>query len=850
MKRLIFILIPLLFFVDAYAQEPTQGNFPGAYRFKNRLYIDTLLLLPNFGGLSPIPLRDGAVRYNPDSGYIQLWKSGRWNGINGSGGGGGSQNLQSVTTVGNATTYVVSLTGADNLGSSNYDALHLGKGFMFFGNPIAGTFSNATIQSGNMSVATNGGTFNLTSGSASIGATAALQMSGNQITLTSNQPVTTNQPISGVAATQAYHLVVKNQLDSASLTGANGINVNSGLIKIGGNITEPSTVNITGSNNLRFTRSGPTYMEFARTDAPGTVGNTVASFGMHGNPEANVCLNMLYLDGVHRLYDTTKGAMWLAVGAGISALQYAYPTTSTSDVWSLAGAPYAWWTTTARGDAQMAINNSISTTTFDANLMIKRTALQSSISGYTDLLLSGHRTKGTAGSVYIAPYDTGRIYLASGLGRASVGTINSGDGTLLVSRTGVQPSITGDAVLIIEGHRLKGVAGDVYLNAYNAGNSRLSDGGGTVIVNGGSAGDSKLMITRPANGVSLSGATDIVIEGHATKGTSGPVYINQYNSGNTYVGVGGGTLNIGTLSGSGDKLHVQGNATFTGGQLSMTNIVSNNYSFGSAGTGIPSFTTASTGEKIKFYNTIDGTHANYAAGVGISTLWFGVPTTSEKFDFYGGTTKMFTIQNAGIGVGVSTPLALMHLAGTGTLARYGYDATDYLDIMGSSTGNTTFTAQGSSPQITMASLTNLNGGVRIAGGNPGIGKFLVDSTGTGWGVWRNLPTSLSSKYDQVKKAITSNITLDTTSTNWIIDCSGGNITVTLPDATASASWISTGSNQGYGVKYFITRSDNTANVLTIQTTSSQSIDGAATFSLYDNNSFLNIFSDGSNWRSK
>lgn len=72
--------------LSAFAQEPTQGNFPGAYRYKDKLYIDSLLYLPSHNSITPIPLRNGALRYNPTTGYIQLWKSSGWiNLVSGSG---------------------------------------------------------------------------------------------------------------------------------------------------------------------------------------------------------------------------------------------------------------------------------------------------------------------------------------------------------------------------------------------------------------------------------------------------------------------------------------------------------------------------------------------------------------------------------------------------------------------------------------------------------------------------------------------------------------------------------------------------------------------------------------------
>lgn len=105
------------------------------------------------------------------------------------------------------------------------------------------------------------------------------------------------------------------------------------------------------------------------------------------------------------------------------------------------------------------------------------------------------------------------------------------------------------------------------------------------------------------------------------------------------------------------------------------------------------------------------------------------------------------------------------------------------------------------------------------------------------------------QYVAVKMGITSNTTLDATATYWKFDCSGGDISVTLPSPSAVSSWISTGSNQGYGIKYFIQKADNSSHVLTIVANTGDSIDGQAQFQLYNSNSFITIYSDGTNWYS-
>jgi len=68
------------------------------------------------------------------------------------------------------------------------------------------------------------------------------------------------------------------------------------------------------------------------------------------------------------------------------------------------------------------------------------------------------------------------------------------------------------------------------------------------------------------------------------------------------------------------------------------------------------------------------------------------------------------------------------------------------------------------------------------------------------------------------------------------DCTSNAITVTLPDATKEA-----------GFSYVIKKSDSSVNVVTISTTSSQTIDGLLTRNLVSQFDEIRVFSDGSNW---
>ncbi|MBM5460296.1 hypothetical protein H8F21_22280 [Pseudomonas sp. P66] len=79
----------------------------------------------------------------------------------------------------------------------------------------------------------------------------------------------------------------------------------------------------------------PNYIEFQRS------GQSVkGSVGALGSFEMNLAVNMDYADGVHRLYEKTKSAYWLALNTQGLYLQYAPPMDTDGDVWDDSGRKY------------------------------------------------------------------------------------------------------------------------------------------------------------------------------------------------------------------------------------------------------------------------------------------------------------------------------------------------------------------------------------------------------------------------------------------------------------------------------------------------------------------------------
>jgi hypothetical protein len=84
-----------------------------------------------------------------------------------------------------------------------------------------------------------------------------------------------------------------------------------------------------------------------------------------------------------------------------------------------------------------------------------------------------------------------------------------------------------------------------------------------------------------------------------------------------------------------------------GGQFMLGNGTSNVMIFTGAGAAAPAFTTRSAGTKLVLYPDLSSTHADYAFGIEAGALWSGVPTSTEQFKWYAGTTQIASLSGGG-----------------------------------------------------------------------------------------------------------------------------------------------------------------------------------------------------------
>lgn len=83
---------------------------------------------------------------------------------------------------------------------------------------------------------------------------------------------------------------------------------------------------------------------------------------------------------------------------------------------------------------------------------------------------------------------------------------------------------------------------------------------------------------------------------------------------------------------------------------------------------------------------------------------------------------------------------------------------------------------------------------------------------------------------------TSNYTMATSDMVVLADAASGNVVITLPTASSTS-----------GYRFFIKRIDNSANTVTVQRSSSDTIDGATSHTIDQQYTSMTVVSNGSNW---
>lgn len=120
-------------------------------------------------------------------------------------------------------------------------------------------------------------------------------------------------------------------------------------------------------------------------------------------------------------------------------------------------------------------------------------------------------------------------------------------------------------------------------------------------------------------------------------------------------------------------------------------------------------------------------------------------------------------------------------------------------------------------------------GTRLANGS--AGQVLTSAGSTSAPTWTTIASS-----NLAVATKTANYTLTTNDNEILADATGGTFTLTLPTAVGNT-----------GKVFYMKKIDSSANVVTVATTSSQTIDGSTTRNLATQNESWTVVSDGANW---
>ncbi len=152
-----------------------------------------------------------------------------------------------------------------------------------------------------------------------------------------------------------------------------------------------------------------------------------------------------------------------------------------------------------------------------------------------------------------------------------------------------------------------------------------------------------LTISSPLTGTSYNNSAAVTLGINATSANTANYVVQRGAS---------GEFTAGAITATG--LTLNGGGSTTSAQLTFSGTTNNWITFGATGVAAPAFTTRSLGTKVVYFTGLSGSSADYAAGIESSTLWYSVPTTSQQFRWYGGTTLAATLTGAGVFTAVGT----------------------------------------------------------------------------------------------------------------------------------------------------------------------------------------------------
>ena len=262
-------------------------------------------------------------------------------------------------------------------------------------------------------------------------------------------------------------------------------------------------------------------------------------------------------------------------------------------------------------------------------------------------------------------------------------------------------------------------------------------------------------------------------------------------------------------------LALNGNGSTTSAQLTFNGGTNNWITFGTTGVAAPAFTTRSVGTKIVLYDGIGASSADYGFGIESSTLWSSVPTTSQQFKWYAGTTNIASLFGTGelvVGTTTKTETASQPLQVTGGAYVSGSvgigstNPTSKLHVIGDVRVSgvvtaTTFVGALTGTASNVTTNANLTGHVTSVGNAAVLGSFtsaqlataLTDETGSGSAVFATSPTLVTPALGTPSSGNLANCTFPTLNQNTTgssASCTGNAASATVLQTARTINGVS------------------------------------------------------------
>jgi hypothetical protein len=164
-----------------------------------------------------------------------------------------------------------------------------------------------------------------------------------------------------------------------------------------------------------------------------------------------------------------------------------------------------------------------------------------------------------------------------------------------------------------------------------------------------------------------------------------------------------------------------------GGSIYLSNATNNRIDFAAGANAAPTFTTRSTGTKIVLWPAIAVASADYAIGIEGNTQWFSVPTSTQQFKWYAGTTNISTLS----GAGALSAVTFTSTQATGTAPFTVTSTTNVANLNASSINGATFASPGAigSTTASTGAFTTLSASSTVSG--TGFSTYLASPPAIG-----------------------------------------------------------------------------------------------------------------------